>query len=399
MFSNIVTSKCRNVKEHVRFMNLYGTELEVVERRSGTRGSDYYYVHDGSFFIPISAVPGARLVSKEPGRRIELTYKVPTSSIKGPILHVSFSNSGYPLFEICTLSNNSMQCCICDCDEDSAKVLLNMFKLSKDEVYLVRFYMDTVSPLINDIKSVMVRSKTSDIRFGGYAERLRETFETPYFSLLTLMALPDEKGRIQSIEVRLSHIVELWVFTKLIEAIDGETLDRWVIEGLTINSPGNNWWIEFMRNEPIAFIKSRRNNEKYTIYYQPSIYPHVLQFSEEYHELRRRGIRNVVPDFVVFKGIIKERIGWGELHNLNLLPQLVIEVKTGLERTQWASPEYVIKQLDQYRHLLKPKHLMLTVLTKINDGLRRKLENMGIVIIDDLLNKQGELGELIHNLL
>jgi len=44
-----------------------------------------------------------------------------------------------------------------------------------------------------------------------------------------------------------------------------------------------------MRNEPIAFIKSRRNNEKYTIYYQPSIYPHVLQFSEEYHELRRRG--------------------------------------------------------------------------------------------------------------
>jgi hypothetical protein len=86
------------------------------------------------------------------------------------------------------------------------------------------------------------------------------------------MALPDEKGRIQSIEVRLSHIVELWVFTKLIEAIDGETLDRWVIEGLTINSPGNNWWIEFMRNEPIAFIKSRRNNEKYTIYYQPSIY-------------------------------------------------------------------------------------------------------------------------------
>jgi hypothetical protein len=42
---------------------------------------------------------------------------------------------------------------------------------------------------------------------------------------------------------------------------------------------------------------------------------------------------------------------------------------------------------------------MLTVLTKINDGLRRKLENMGIVIIDDLLNKQGELGELIHNLL
>jgi hypothetical protein len=42
---------------------------------------------------------------------------------------------------------------------------------------------------------------------------------------------------------------------------------------------------------------------------------------------------------------------------------------------------------------------MLTVLTKINDGLRRKPENMGIIIIDDLLNKQGELGELIHNLL
>jgi hypothetical protein len=40
------------------------------------------------------------------------------------------------------------------------------------------------------------------------------------------MVLPSEKRRIQSIEVKLSHIAELWVFAKLVEAINGETLDR-----------------------------------------------------------------------------------------------------------------------------------------------------------------------------
>jgi hypothetical protein len=72
----------------------------------------------------------------------------------------------------------------------------------------------------------MTKSKASDIVFAGHAERLRETLNAPYLSLFTSMVLPGEKRRIQSIEVKLSHIAELWVFAKLVEAINGETLDR-----------------------------------------------------------------------------------------------------------------------------------------------------------------------------
>ncbi|WP_054842580.1 hypothetical protein [Vulcanisaeta distributa] len=82
-------------------------------------------------------------------------------------------------------------------------------------------------------------------------------------------------------------------------------------------------------NNPFAFIRSRTFNREFTIYYQPSIYPHITS------AFTGGGRLHLIPDIVVFEGVVDEFLNWGGgLHRLidgGRSPLLIVEVKTGVE--------------------------------------------------------------------
>jgi len=272
---------------------------------------------------------------------------------------------------ICRIGINAIDCYLCNAEE-VYRELAPRFKIIGGEKSFVEFYLKFVPKLVEEIKSVMKKSGAKDIFFAGHAERFEETFRDPYLSLCTSMVLDTWQGRALSLQGKISQIVELWVLAKIIESIDGETLDE-------------RWWVEFMKNVPFARVRSRVTGKIYTIFYQPTILPHIISFIWGGKRI------HLVPDIVVFEGEV-ERVRWGELYKVievGRTPLLVVEVKTGLETTEWRSPEYILKQLEEYRLRLKPQHLALTVLMGAGEFLKSQAKTLGAEVHENLLTPQG----------
>jgi len=126
------------------------------------------------------------------------------------------------------------------------------------------------------------------------------------------MVLDTWQGRALSLQEKISHIVELWVLAKVVEAVDGETV-------------GGEWWVEFVKKNPFARIMSRTTGREYTIFYQPSIYPTYPRIASTFLPERRRF--HLIPDIVVFEAL-SQYLEWGSR------PLLVVEVKSGVETSE-----------------------------------------------------------------
>lgn len=359
-----------------------GLEYEIEQMVGGTRGTDYVYIRDNGVLVNISYFRGAKRISVERwgrGRRREV-YRVSKHAIQNRMLvRIGFTNSGYMHVDICYVHKDAIECYWCSSTRgDWTEYLVRMFKPIGGERSFLEFYRNFIPKFVKDIEDVRSRSRTETIVFGGHAQRLREVLEDPYLSLLSTLALNTWQGRILSLQEKVSHVAELWVLVKVIEAIDGETLQR---------ASGRIWWIEFTKNYPFAIVRSRVTGKEYTIFYQPSIYPHVIP------GFLANAPKHLVPDIVVFDGVINEFIDWGELYKVieaGKQPLLVIEVKTGLETSEWRKPDYIYSQLEEYKTLLKSKHIVLAVLTQLKDILfKARLKHIGVDVFENLLSTKA----------
>ncbi len=357
-----------------------GSELEIEQTVGGTKGTDYMYVYENGSLINIKYLGCSRLISKEKwgrARTLEI-YRLPKSKLLGKAIFVfSFTNSGYLHLNICQI-DNVIKCYYCPLSSKETYIrLANMFKPIGGERYFLKVYLEFVPKFVKEIKNVMKRSGATEIFFASHAKRIEEVFEDPYLSILSTMVIHTWQGRLLSLQKKLSSIAELWVLAKIIEAIDGETITE---EG----KKGNMWWVEFTTNRPFAYIRSRITNKTYTIYYQPTIYPHIISgFLPHTPKL------HLIPDIVIFEGIITQYIEWGHLHELieqGKRPKLVVEVKTGLETTEWGKPGYVLNQLISYRKYLNPENIILAVIMQLKNYIKSKIRSQNIEIIDNLLS-------------
>jgi len=67
----------------------------------------------------------------------------------------------------------------------------------------------------------------------------------------------------------------------------------------------------------------------------------------------------------------------------------VIEVKSGIEMSEWGRPEYVLKQLEVYKQYLEPKRIALAVLTRLGEpSLKTGLRRLGVDVYEDLLSPE-----------
>jgi len=352
-------------------------EFEVVQMSGGTRGTDYVYVEDAGFFVNVRHLKGSKLVSRERwgrGRRREV-FRVPKNVLVDKVLlRISFTNSGYVFLRICRVSPEAVDCYDCfSPSEGLARALVQRFKPVGGESQFIELYLGFVVRMVSDIWRVVRSSGFEDIHFGGHAERLYETLTSPYLSLLTSLAIDTWQGRILSLQEKVSHVAELWVLANIVEALEGEAHPNHRV-----------WWIEFTQNIPLAVMRSNRLGRYFTAFYQPSIYPHIASMfssgKKRYH---------LIPDIAILEGIIEERLGWGEFHKLvekGHRPVLLIEVKTGLETSEWRAPQYLVEQLEAYRKLLDPKHIMLVVLSRLSPYIRTMVRSRGFEIFDELLN-------------
>lgn len=347
-----------------------GSNFEIWQIVGSTRRTDFFYILEEGTLVNIRYVRGARLVSREErarGRTVE-TYRISKENLAGKeVVIISFTRSGSMSVELCRI-NGAIQCYLCEKSEELAKSLVPMFKLFGDEKPFLDHYLEYVPRLVDDIKRVMNISG-AEIFFAGRARRTEEVLENPYISLISSMALDTQRGRALSLQEKLSRIAELWITSMVIDAIDGETFGK------------RYWWVEYIRNSPFAYVKSRiQSNKEYTIFYQPSIYPHIMGFfTGKRHHL--------IPDIVVFKGIIAGTSP-GRLHELASIskPALLIEVKTGLETAKWRNPEYVLGQLKEYRELLKPEHMALAALLRTDPELSLEVSKLGVNVFENVLN-------------
>ena len=305
----------------IRFV---GQDVEVEQTVGGTRGTDYVYVMFDEFLTNVKYLPGAKLVTREDrGRnRHREVYRIPKSIfVNKPVVMVGFSNSGGMVLHLCMVREEGVEVYSCPQYENICRELALRFKFIGGEAQLAKFYINLIPKLINEIKSVVKKSNTSGIFFAGHARRLKETFNDPKLSLFTSLVLDTWRGRVLSLQEKISHIVELWVLAKVVEAADGETIS-------------DGWWVEFTKNYPFAHIKSRATGKGYTIFYQSSIYPHII--SGLLPELEGKRL-HLIPDIVMFESLLRYS-GWGRLHKLveqGNHPLLVIEVKSGIETSEW----------------------------------------------------------------
>jgi hypothetical protein len=371
-----------------------GNEYEVTQMVGGTRGTDYIYVYSNGFFINIKHTPGARLIAKEEwGRgRTREVYRVSREVIEEkPILEIGFSNKGYVYIDVCTAHQGIVRCCHCKAleeDDELALKIASMFMPLGSEKTLIDWYLNIVPRMARDVLNIVVKSGAKGVLPTGHAERFLEALYRPGLSLLTSMVLDGMQARIQSLLIKISHVLEVFVAAKIVEALDGVTIG---------NPDFNYWFVEFTTNKPLAIVRSKATGREYTVFYQPSILPHILP------GFVKNAPKHLIPDIIVFEGRI-ESVYWGELYKLieqGVAPKLLVEVKTGLWHLKWEEPGYVVEQIREYIELLKPKNVALVSLKAVDPALKAQLRAIGVTIFENFVDEsvQAEFKRYVMNTL
>jgi len=366
--------KCKD--SSFSLIRIVNSEVEIDQFIGGTRGTDYIYVYDRGFFINAKYLNGCRVVAREEwGRkRYKETYRISRDALEGKLLlHISYSNKGYVFPRVCIVENNVVKCCDCpplERDDEFIMQIASSFKPLGKEVELLKLYLDVVPKLSREILDALERSGARGIFFAGKAERFKETIYSPGLSLFTIMSLITERGRVQSLLVKISHIAELAIIARIVKAMDGISLT-------------DNWWIVFVWNKPLTIVKSKITGREYTIFYQPSILPPIIRMIEP------SAPAHMIPDVVVFEGRF-ENVKPGRLHKLlesGNRPLLAVEVKTGLKFVKWEQSDYIINQVKTYRELLNPKNFVLVSLRGIDPLLKVYLKSLDIVVFENITNE------------
>lgn len=386
--NKLVSEWCRGVG-YVPFT--YRDGYYVVElREGGSRGAQYMLVWDGHVFRHIGSLEGVKreVVAKRRSYR-DVVYKIPAELLGRWIVVVDFSRSGNAFIQLC-VKEEEVKCYLCEIG--AAKQLINSIALYGCEKSWVNYYKTLIPLLVGDIEHVR---KSFGAEILTKARRLEEILHDYDLALFNTLVLDTCQGRVLSLQKKISEVVELWSLAQVIMAVNGGPV------------PGDErsryWYLEATTNVPATVFTAC--GKEFTLFYQPSIYPHIARLAarlipgvgQEIAEDVVDGRWHLVPDVVVFEGRVDTR-GYGTLHELaeRSPPLLVVEAKTGLESVEWETAKYVEEQIAAYNKYLRPKTLLLfTAWGRV--GIRPNLQNLKVV--EYALNNKAELHKSIREAL
>jgi len=381
--------------------------VRIEEVHGGTRGTDYIFVIKDKEILHVSQIKGAKCVFKENRKRKRLVvWEVPDKEIENcEALWVSYSNSGNLGLYLLKLPSANELSAVGELDyskltkyviiDDTKKVIshiksLNLrFRELKREHNMCVAYFKYVPKLVRDFWNSMKKLGISKVYMGGGGHRLEEVLQDPELGYITSMLLPTEQGRVLSLYKKLSGMFELWILSKVAEAL-GQS-------GKIIN--GKDWiFLESTRNNKV--LEFDINGTKYAIFYQPTIAPHVISGflpEDELKRLKKRlGVKDLhlIPDMVITENV-NEYLNWGELYKIRGKVKLLVEAKLSLKGvTQYDTIDIAESQLEAYTKLLNTNALV--VILESNSYAKFRLEkDVGAKVVDDAINNADRIVEVI----
>jgi len=386
--------------------------VEVEEVHGGTRGTRYMFVIRGKEILHLSQIEGVKCLFREGRRRKRVViWDVPNETIANcKALWVDYANSGHlglhllevpdvnELERIEKLSYLTLRNYIkIDKTEETLEYIKNsglIFRELGRERNMCSNYLKYVPKLVKDFWDSMKRIGISEIYMGGGGHRLEEVLKDPDLGYILSMLLPTDQGRVRSLYEKLSKSFELWVFSKIAEVLGeyGKRVnDR---ECILIEATRNNKVLEF-----------DVDGERYAMFYQPSIAPHVISGflpEDKLQALKKRlGVKklHLIPDIVIAENV-DDYLNWGEFHKIKDKIRLIVEVKLSLKgTTRYDTIDMAISQIETYSRLLNNAKTLLVILEP-NPYAKSKLEReLGARVVDDAFNKVDELRNSIEMLL
>jgi hypothetical protein len=273
-------------------------------------------------------------------------------------------------------------------DEEAAKSIVKSFKISGKEKLYLQIYLR----LVEEIREIMKISGARDIVVDAPVniisfERLpysiiSRLINRPYLSAVVALLQDSQKRRIIALRSMAALLSEIWVISKIIDAVNGYTI-------------GGSWMITKGGNTPFAYISSRRSGMDYTIFYQLNLYQTSSDQKGRYEKFRpfntRNGLKTFLAiDIVVFKGK-KYYVNFAEMERLATggeKPSLLLEVKLGIPYIRnWRD---VVQQMEDYLEIVRPYNIALASIGKASSTLKQKLKELGIEIFDNLLIEENQ---------
>ena len=368
---------------------------------------DNIFIIKNREILHVSQINGAKCVFREDRKRKRIViWEIPSKEIENcEALWVSYSNSGYldiylikfpdtnELEKVEKLDYSTLMKYII---VDNTERVLNRIKtlrfreLGKEHNMCVA-YFKYVPKLVKDFWKSMKKLGISEVYMGGH--RLEEVIQDPELGYITSMLLPSEQGRVLSLHKKLSGMFELWILSKIAEAL-GQL-------GKLVNS--KKWiFLEYTKNNKILEFDIHGN--KYAIFYQPTIAPHVISgclSEDELNKLKKQlGVKelHLIPDIVIAKDV-SEYLNWGQLYKIKNKIKLIVEAKLSLKGvTTYETIDRTKSQLEAYTKILNAN--ILIVILEPNKDAKFMLERYTKAkVVDDALNNADEIVNTVKCLL
>lgn len=401
-------------------------KIKIKEIWSGTRGASYIFVIKDGEILHISQLDGAteckqslaqnsKEIKKRRARKRDVIFEVPIDEIANREgIWVDYSNSGNLFLRIikfpCENELRKIETIdykeLIDWSDENIRTedALNYIKKKIDEGAKFRVfgrefnicirYLEYVPKLVAGIWNVFREIGIKEV-YTERSRRLEEVLNDPVIGYIVSMLLPTEQGRMISLYGKISTIFELWIISKICEALSkhGRRVDQkdWI-------------WIWKAKNE--KFIEFDVHGRRWSIFYQPSILPHIISGllpKDKLEKLKKKmGVKelHLIPDIILAVDI-GERLDFGELYKIRDRVKLIIEAKFSLAgATKYDSVDYLRSQLDAYMKILdKSPANLLVVLLEENKPAKRELEDLEIRVVDDAINNSNEIVKIIENVL
>jgi len=273
-------------------------------------------------------------------------------------------------------------------DEEAAKSIVKSFKISGKEKLYLQIYLRLVEEIreimkISGARDIVVDTPVNIISFERLPYSIiSRLINRPYLSAVVALLQDSQKRRIIALRSMAALLSEIWVISKIIDAVNGYTI-------------GGSWMITKGGNTPFAYISSRRSGMDYTIFYQLNLYQKSSDQKGRYEKFRpfntRNGLKTFLAiDIVVFKGK-KYYVDFAEMERLATggeKPSLLLEVKLGIPYIRnWRD---VVRQMEDYLEIVRPYNIALALIGKTSSTLKQKLKELGIEIFDNLLIEENQ---------
>jgi len=334
--------------------------LVAQEVHAGGRGADYIYVESDEGLVPLSKLFG-RYAQLEHvtgrGRRKTYVYRIPLREVEGRALYCfSFTRGGgFLAWRYRVVGGRLVE------DAPPPLASLKFALLDKREGEALRKYEEYAVPMVNEARR-LIRKTGAEIYASG--SRLGELVEDPNAAKTAALAFPTWQGRVKALDALLRAAHELYVTALVADALGAKTRTRH-----PSSEPA--WELEFASDyKPTAVLDSECGT--FTIWYQFSF----KSWLDVVRDAEPGRVQHVVPDLVVFRGEVWDRVGAS-------LDRVALIVDAKHKELDVAD----LEQLTSYARTLQQHglsgRLVVAVLGRAGRGLGL-LRSMGVHVVEDV---------------